>query len=72
MRKLFITVLMLLTLSGCYQSLDSVNLQKAVQYCKGANNIQTMRINIIGADHVLCSYDVEWMNLATVKLEPKQ
>lgn len=55
MMKYLIVILTSLTLSGCFwQTANNVDLQKAVYFCEGLENVDHILINANGDEEVTC------------------
>ena len=54
-------------LTGCYQVANTTDLEKAIYFCKGADNIEELLIHSFGHERVKCK-NTEVTFLDNVKL----
>lgn len=66
MKKLLMIAPVLL-LSGCfYQTVNNVDIERAIYACKGAQNIATVTIVLDGGEWVLCKDSEKQVHLESV------
>lgn len=53
-KLLFISIITSLSLTGCYQVANNVDLRKAVAFCGGVENIELVRVHFEGSEGVKC------------------
>ena len=54
MKSLLAAVLLATSLSGCYQMVDSIDLERAAYVCESAENIVQIQVHALGAENVTC------------------
>lgn len=54
MKNSKIILIICLTLTGCYQSLNQTDVRKAVEYCNGVENIEYIDAYFSGDEYVKC------------------
>lgn len=59
----YIALALALLLSGCYQSVNKYDIDRAVKHCGGVENIVDINSHFQGTESVLCS-DSQWKDMS--------